>query len=787
MAIDPFKSAKNLLGSVLCFLFLVQVSSFLREGCFGQRAYVPSDSIKEISPNTPNPDMPRDKGAGGRVNHIGASPDGKTYYAASEWGGLFKSIDSGATWKHLDNHLPTATWDVKVSPIKPNTIYATSFYDGRVKSLAGINVSFDSGETWIHPTDAIPSVDSCGDPVQRDELSAFDIATEMQNVYIGTNCGLAISNDNGHTWHYADPTPEDKAHRIWGVTAHHNGIIDTCGFDGHRRSMDGGNKWNQKAKSPLMSGVCSIAASPDESYVLFAVVGAADNAETEDKIEAETKIEKDKIFETNDGGDTWIAQFDNPAPYGRIPFVRTNKRSWNRFDLWFGDKMLYRANCVTPQDAKPGGDSRCPGANPWTGENSGGHADAGEIIFDPRNKIDACPILFSNDGGVYFNEKKSDAACHDPQWKTPDIAPHALRVLSMNGIPHPEPDLGELYAGVMDNGFFATITAGSDRPVWQQRSPFDGQDSSTDGKSEIYTICCLYNPATRIHMFDAGNLVLFDDEIEFEQYPPGDLIRSREIDIIDNFGPNRFVAITDKGVHVTDNIKASQVEWTRLGNNSPPRPCGIHAVTKNNETTFYVQAGDCTGSSNDTLWRYRGTEKEGRWEEILPRRGIGAIGIFGVDPLDPNVLIISRINGLTASMFSSKDGGKTWHAMKRLDRLMTANGVFKPVNSRGPSATTHFQGYAQPSMLAFDPGDTKTIVVGGADSGLFITTDRGRRWKAIVDNSQARNTVRIPRPRFAFFDRKKDYTNLYIGTQGRGVWRMKLYRTGKRVRPRVQK
>jgi photosystem II stability/assembly factor-like uncharacterized protein len=92
---------------------------------------------------------------------------------------------------------------------------------------------------------------------------------------VGTNCGLAISNDAGNTWHYIDPTPADPADNVWSVAVHHGGIIDTCGDDGHRRSTDGGNTWTSTSGNgaPLPAGMCSITASPDESYVLFAVVG----------------------------------------------------------------------------------------------------------------------------------------------------------------------------------------------------------------------------------------------------------------------------------------------------------------------------------------------------------------------------------------------------------------------------------------------------------------------------------------------------------------------------------
>jgi hypothetical protein len=41
-------------------------------------------------------------------------------YAATEFGGLYKSVNGGDTWQHLDGHRPVATWDVKVNPADSN-------------------------------------------------------------------------------------------------------------------------------------------------------------------------------------------------------------------------------------------------------------------------------------------------------------------------------------------------------------------------------------------------------------------------------------------------------------------------------------------------------------------------------------------------------------------------------------------------------------------------------------------------------------------------------------------
>ncbi|MGH7678242.1 MAG: WD40/YVTN/BNR-like repeat-containing protein, partial [Gemmatimonadaceae bacterium] len=226
-------------------------------------------------------------GSGGRVNGLGRSATGSAFYAASEMGGLYKSADGGLTWTHLSGHVPMVTWDVDVDPSNANRVYATSWYDGKVASRAGISVSIDGGVTWTKPATATPAAGVCEGDDRRDNPSAFGIAIDPANtnrVFIGTNCGLARSLDAGATWTFIDPDPGVLANDVWDVAIHHGNVVDACGDDGHARSTDGGVNWTTSANLP--TGRCSIAVSPDEANVVFVVFGSS-------------------IYQTADGGVTW--------------------------------------------------------------------------------------------------------------------------------------------------------------------------------------------------------------------------------------------------------------------------------------------------------------------------------------------------------------------------------------------------------------------------------------------------------------------------------------------------
>ena len=112
-------------------------------------------------------------------------------------------------------------------------------------------------------------------------------------------------------------------------------------------------------------------------------------------------------YESDDAGAHWTS-LENPQPQGRIPFVKTNKRSGSsRFDLWFGDVTLYRIPCSTPSSGNAGSGARCPATakDNWLGpftRKAGGHDDVGDIVFSTAGPVDRCPRLFASDGGVYL-------------------------------------------------------------------------------------------------------------------------------------------------------------------------------------------------------------------------------------------------------------------------------------------------------------------------------------------------------------------------------------------------
>jgi hypothetical protein len=730
--------------------------------------------VTDIGPDNSTLDATNPNGAsGGRVNGMAVHPANNTsFYAASEWGGLWMTTDAGRNWAPLAGHVPQATWDVEVHPTNAATVFATSYYDGRVNSVAGINVSTDGGTTWTRPATATPPAGFCTVPARRNEPSAFGVSIDPavpNTVWIGTNCGLAVSTDSGATWRFIDPTPATGADDVFDVVAHNGGTIDVCGNDGHLRSVDGGANWASAAGFPRPAGGrCSLAISPDEPYVIFIVDGTT-------------------VRESNDGGTTWTNYGGLPGNQGRVPFVATNDRAGATFDLWSGDVNLFRAACTTPAPAAPGGGQRCPGMGTWTTETTGGHNDVGDIVFDSQVAVDACPILFTNDGGVYFETQGTSPACHTPNWEQPAVTPHALWLYDLEGAHQAGAAAEDLYIGQQDTGTFGAPDAPIANPAWTNFACCDVFDIAAETAQTVRTICC-FNvppnpPGTRFNQLTTRNTATGTQTgLAAANYPAGNIPTFNDVDMLANFGAGAYALITTNGVFATQNINAGTVAWTQLGTaTTPPNPCGIQVATASGTPTFFVKSGGCIGNAVGGLWSYTGIGAGGTWQQILRDR-VSNFGVYAVDPNDPNTIIASDLAGGGAAMVMTTDGGANWQPMPALDNLMTGGGTFALQTQRGPTRFQSFNGYNQPTMVAISPTDPNVMVAGAMDAGVFLSTDGGANWQLVTDpvTPFRSGTPHIPRPVKAYFDHEPTGTrvNLYVATVGRGVWRISLDQFG---------
>ena len=78
------------------------------------------------------------------------------------------------------------------------------------------------------------------------------------------------------------------------------------------------------------------------------------------------------------------------------------------------------------------------------------------------------------------------------------------------------------------------------------------------------------------------------------------------------------------------------------------------------------------------------------------------------------------------------------------------------------------------ARLAYDPEDANLIAAGAIDAGVFLSVDGGARWMRVTTDHGNAPTAASTLQRLFRYHEPGGTTNLYVGTQGRGVWRIQV-------------
>jgi uncharacterized repeat protein (TIGR01451 family) len=739
---------------------------------------------------------------GGRVNGLWVTPPGpgtpSVAFAASEVGGLFKSGNGGGSWQHLDGHVPNLTWDVAAQP-GGSRVYATSFYDGRSAPITGLQQSTDGGTTWSRPD--LPAPPRCSDARKR-QPSAFGIALRpgTLEVLAGTNCGLARSPDGGGNWTRFDPVPGLSADSIWDVVALAGGQTYACGDDGLLTSASGApGSWTSIGKPPIFpGGQCSVAVSPEEPtvvFVSFAIPSFVDIAtaggERFYEVDLDGSTPTWTLFPAPDDDPT-TSVIDNKS---RVPFVVTNDRL-KGYDLWLGDGSLWRVPCQSGQTP------RCSiKKQEWAGSYSdhlGGapnglprmqqaHGDSGDLVFDPGVSVDACPMLYSSDGGIYLNKA---TACQNPVFHGANVGLHAFDLHAFAGVHRSGADDEDLYFGTQDNGLYYTSNAGRVTPTWMHRLEGDVIDVVAD---TTRVVTQQFGIQTGGPGFSSPVLAL---SCPFPNTcPPPQPFWDSEALV--QAGSNRYLlAVYAPFEHNGDTIPVGVraiTDFTSPTVGAPfglvpwpagaQPPCHITVGAGPSGPQPYVLAGRCwlgtpKEGGPDQLWTFR----NGGWQRIPtppahpgnPVPAGAGFSMIGVDPNDARRVYASVLGDGSPRMMRSTDGGASWDLDEDLSALMNGNGLFvDPVDDPGDGIAV----IPEPLMVTYDDIDPHIIVAAGRQSGVFLSSDAGDTW-ALLTNPFAPGPSSVipalPQPGWAHFDHDAPgHVRVYLGT-GRGIWRVTL-------------
>ncbi len=159
-------------------------------------------------------------------------------------GGIFKSTDAGATWRHLAAGLPADLSQayVAVAPTDPRRIYAMV---GRLQTTE-IYRSDDAGETWrLATTDVRPA-----SPIGGGDLPMIRVDPLNADIVYCTAVVAWRSTDGARTWSAVRGAPGgDDYQNIW-INPRHPEIILLVSDQGAIVSVNGGRTWSSWYNQP---------------------------------------------------------------------------------------------------------------------------------------------------------------------------------------------------------------------------------------------------------------------------------------------------------------------------------------------------------------------------------------------------------------------------------------------------------------------------------------------------------------------------------------------------------
>ncbi len=382
---------------------------------------------------------------GGRISDIEIPiDDAETYYIGAASGGIFKTIDAGATWIPIfDEQEMLSIGDIEISKNNTDIIWVgTGEVNAGGGSLAydgnGIYKSEDAGLTWT--ARGLPAAGSIGkvliDPNDDETIFVGAMGPLFRK---DTNRGVYKSTDGGENWEQQLLVSDSTGIIDMAIHPSNGDIVYAASWERIRRlnnrqyggetsriyrTQDGGDSWNELTNGlpsdPNSKGRISIDISQSNPDVLYAFYT--------DKV---GNVEG--TFKTIDGGDSWVEvnSISNGTSY-----------HW-----WFGgifvdptdENVIYNSGFVM--------DKSTDGGMTWGSTFPNVHVDQHAMAF---NTLVPGEVLIGNDGGLYVSTNDGNTSVKNNT--LPITQFYRFYVDAQN------PD--KVYGGAQDNNTIRTQTGG---------------------------------------------------------------------------------------------------------------------------------------------------------------------------------------------------------------------------------------------------------------------------------------------------------------------------------------
>jgi hypothetical protein len=563
--------------------------------------------------------------------------------------------------------------------------------------------------------------------------------------YVGTDCGMAVSNDDGATWSHTvlDPNAgsvDPFRYRVRSVLVI-NRTSGVAAADAGLWYLNQNGTWT-KAQDVVTSGQVPVThafAAPWWSGISSIFLHASGGQ---------------KLWLSSDGGASWT-QVSAPSINTREAFVRVARSlsgDQSKFDVYFGDGAKLHRQTFSLDGLT--------GAGGWTNLKSD-HDDPSDIAFD----LDfTAPILLATDGGVH---RTSDQGA---TWMLTGGGFGgfvALQIAEVTGaLFSGPPEHQNLYYGTQDNDIKGSFDGGQS---WTGSICCEGRflrvsSGSIDFRPKVTGSAC--GPCSN---FLAGPQ--FENMRNWPNAPDGNPANPADAPFLiegDSYLQNVVNAGESPPSFDFYFTSTAGISWSKsFSLTLTPKGVSIFGGPTGNPTVYQgVQRPGSLPNGGMRLGLMRATGLSGQATVTAAdasgsvalgslRTPIASYMVFGVDPMNPNHLIAPDLN--SSEMKFSADGGVTWHPLPQLTQAVTGGGQYLFELSELSLA----------SVVAWDPFDSCHILVGTIQNGIIRSTDGGNTWAQITGSTPVTYVSSFYFPPTGA---------IWVSTNGRGLWTLNLAR-----------
>ena len=674
----------------------------------------------------------------GEVVDILIDPSGttdQTILIATNNGGIWKSVDGGATWQTHTDFMPSLSMGaLAMDPVDHQTVYAGTGnnFDGGAQQLrgAGIYRSIDGGDTWLQ----LAAAQFLGREIVRMVIPAPNV------LIVATNNGLFRSIDGGVSFGANAPTFNDGNALVAGhITdlaldkASVATVYASVRGTGILVSTDGGITFptnlfsNAGAPSAPFDWISFAQSTHPDNTVLYALV-------TDSTATPPFK----GLFRSSDRGSTW-----NSMP-GAATAAAANKGLQNAYDVTIGvDPRDPNRVYIGFQELSRSVDGGATFTAPAITANFV-HWDHHAIVFTPHGPATApTPFYVGTDGGIALNSDGNTA------WT------NLNETISTNlflGI-----DIGR--GNAANNAF--TYGGCQDTGTSQRRPGDSGKDWHEGVNGDGSVVCVDPNNPQRAYARDNSNLIITSDgggtwvfplaaPLNLPAIPGGTGADARAMGVDPNSSAVVYVA------NATQLFRSSDTAATFVSMHTFPDRVTALATTKLDSKILVV--GCANGSLHRTVNADTGAAST--WTALTVNGFPGALDVTGIaiDPTDVKSVAITY-GGLTA--VASPNRSK--HVFFSADVTTTALEDISGTDGGSPDSNV-------PDLpvhgVVFDHSTTPHGIIIGCDIAVLRTIDNGATWHifgAAIPNADCTSLA-------------ADYTTspplIRLGTYGRGVFEL---------------